>query len=98
MDNILWLEPTGDGGYVSDASRALDRAGREPCRMMLTGRGYDLAVTLYGLVVAELALDDDFVITGVSAGYASMHATEEEMNRLQQFIGRKVLYRSGKES
>lgn len=98
MDNILWLEPAGDGGYVSEASRALDRDGREPCRMMLTGRGYDLAVTLRGLVVAELALDDDFVVTAVSAGYACMHATSEELGRLEKFIGRKVLYGTGKEA
>ena len=95
MENVLWLEPDGSGGYISDASRALDRPDREPCKMALTGRGYDLAITLYGLVIAELALDDDFVITRVSAGYASMHAALEEMRRLEKFIGRKVLYKDG---
>lgn len=96
MDDILWLERSGDG-YVSDASRALDAEGEEPCRMALSGHGYGLAIVRDGMTLAYLDLDDGFVIREISVGYAAPRVTPEKIGRLRQFIGRKVLYKSDKE-
>lgn len=97
MNDILWLEIMSDGTYVSDASRALDSDGLEPCRMALIGRGYDLAVTRGGMTLAQLELDGELVIKAVAAAYGAPGMTEAKAGSLQQFIGRKVLYKSKKE-
>lgn len=97
MNDILWLEIMNDGTYVSDASRALDSEGLEPCRMALAGSGYNLAVTRGGMVLAQMELDGDFVIRAIAAAYGAPGMTEAKAVSLQKFVGRKVLYKSKKE-
>lgn len=91
-DNVLWLE-LEEGGYVSDASRALEKYGNAKCYMALSDRG--LAVTMYGGPIAELGLDGDQVVTDVISWFCPAGKTTEEMeSELRQFVGRKVLYRA----
>ena len=91
-DNILWLEHE-DGGYVSDASRALERYGTEKCYMALSRAG--LAVTMYGGPIAELVLDAGQVVTGAVSWFCPAGKTTEEIEaELMRFVGRKILYRA----
>lgn len=95
MPEPLWLELDERGGYVCDASRAIDEYMPEPCRIALTGNGYNLAITQAGFPVAELTLDDNLVVKSTCV-YAPPppHVPEELNAKLKPFIGRKVLYRA----